>query len=59
VLPEPAALPTLVLDAPAPATTTTTTTFAGPKKPRRLLGLAQNQAGVPVVVETVKPDGST
>jgi hypothetical protein len=30
-------------------------TFVPPKKPRRLLGLAQNQAGAPVVVETFKP----
>jgi len=30
-------------------------TFVPPKKPRRLLGMAQTQAGLPVVVETVKP----
>jgi hypothetical protein len=42
-----AALP--ALDAEQPPIT-----FVAPKKPRRLLGLAQNQAGAPVVVETVK-----
>jgi hypothetical protein len=30
-------------------------TFVPPKKPRRLLGMASTTAGVPVVVETVKP----
>jgi hypothetical protein len=34
----------------------TTTTFVAPKKPRRTLGIAQTQAGAPVVVETVKPN---
>ena len=29
--------------------------LVAPKKPRRQLGMAQNQAGAPVVVETVKP----
>jgi hypothetical protein len=33
-----------------------TTTFVAPKKPRRTLGIAQTQAGAPVVVETVKPN---
>ena len=33
-----------------------TTTFVAPKKPRRTLGLAQTQAGAPVMVETVKPN---
>ncbi len=32
-----------------------TLVFVPPKKPRRQLGMAQNQAGAPVVVETVKP----
>ena len=32
----------------------TTLVFVPPKKPRRQLGMAQNQAGAPVVVETVK-----
>jgi hypothetical protein len=35
------------------------TTLLGPKKPRRLLGIAQNQAGASVVVETVKAAGDT
>jgi hypothetical protein len=49
-------LPPIALAAPeASPPPAPTTTFAGPKKPRRLLGLAQNQAGAPVVVETVKP----
>jgi hypothetical protein len=32
------------------------TTFVAPRKPRRTLGMAQTQAGAPVVVETVKQD---
>jgi hypothetical protein len=50
--PTPAALPAFTLTA---AVDSVPTTFLAPKKPRRLLGLAQNQAGAPVVVETVKP----
>ena len=56
---QPAAAPALLGGSVAPLllplATDTEITFVPPKKPRRLLGMAQNQAGAPVVVETVKP----
>jgi hypothetical protein len=53
-----ATLPALRIETAPPlraaAEADTPTTFVAPKKPRRTLGMAQTQAGAPVVVETVK-----
>ena len=46
---------TLLTAQPAAAGEAATLVFVPPKKPRRQLGMAQNQAGAPVIVETVKP----
>lgn len=54
-----ATLPALRIETAPPlraAEADTPTTFVAPKKPRRTLGMAQTQAGAPVVVETVKQD---
>ena len=52
-----ATLPALRIETAPPlraaAEADTPTTFVAPKKPRRTLGMAQTQAGAPVVVETV------